>query len=113
MDRPNRNGGGGMSGNNNNNNNHMRDYVDPWAHNGSNNQMGGGGNAFNNNNNNNGSMNGGVSLNMTSLMSSATGQNGNMFNGVGGDMDGKTTTQVTIPKDVRIQLIIDCCSKFN
>lgn len=91
MDRANRNI--------NTNNNNMRDYVDPWAHNGSNNQMVG--NAFAGN----GNMS---SLGMTSLMSSPTNQNGNMFSGNNNnnmEMDGKTTTQVTIPKDVRIFLI--------
>lgn len=104
-----RNGAGNSAGGNGNmdranrnvNNNNMRgEYVDPWAHNGSNSQMIP--NAFGGNNNGNMS-----SLGMTSLMSSPTNQNGNMFSGGGGgsnnnmEMDGKTTTQVTIPKDVR------------
>lgn len=72
-----------------NNNNYMRDYVEPWAHN---NQMGG---------NNTFSSNSG-GMNMPSLMGSLTGQNGNSVNG-GNKMenDGKQTTQVTIPKEVR------------
>ena len=99
MDRANRNA----------TSNNMRDYVDPWAHNGSNSQMVG--NAFGGNN---GNM---ASLGMTSLMSSPTNQNGNMFAGNNNnnnnmEMDGKTTTQVTIPKDVRIILILEHLFEF-
>jgi hypothetical protein len=39
-----------------------------------------------------------------SLMGNSGNQNGNMFGGNGNgnmDIDGKTSTQVTIPKDVR------------
>ena len=99
MDRANRNA----------TSNNMRDYVDPWAHNGSNSQMVG--NAFGGNN---GNMAG---LGMTSLMSSPTNQNGNMFAGNNNnnnnmEMDGKTTTQVTIPKDVRKVLILEHLFEF-
>lgn len=107
---------GGLGGNGNmdraNRNatsNNMRDYVDPWAHNGSNSQMVG--SAFGGNNGNMGS------LGMTSLMSSPTNQNGNMFTGNNNnnnnlEMDGKTTTQVTIPKDVRNSLHLSSSSIF-
>jgi hypothetical protein len=76
----------------------MRDYVDPWAHNGNNGNspmMGGGGgggplNTFGNNN-----------MNMSSLANAPNGQNngGNFGNNM--DVD-KTSTQVTIPKDVSL-----------
>lgn len=78
----------------------MRDYVDPWAHNGANNsgQMGGpmGGNF--------GMGNGGLNsiggLNsLGSLGNNSNNQNNGGF-GNNMDMDGKTSTQVTIPKDV-------------
>ncbi|XP_070507261.1 heterogeneous nuclear ribonucleoprotein K-like isoform X2 [Chironomus tepperi] len=70
--------GGGNRGNGNNT---MRDYVDPWAVNmNGNNQMGGMNNFGNGN------------------MGSTSGNNSNFGNNV--DMDGKSSTQVTIPKDL-------------
>jgi hypothetical protein len=53
------------------------------------------GNSFGSNNN---------SMGIGSLMGNSGNQNGNMFGGNGNanmDIDGKTSTQVTIPKDVR------------
>ena len=61
----------------------MRDYVDPWAHNmnmNGNNQIGGINNFGNGN------------------LGSNSGNNSGFGNNV--DMDGKSSTQVTIPKDV-------------
>ena len=64
----------------------MRDYVDTWAHNmNGNNQMGGMNNFGNGN------------------MGSTTGNNSNFGTNV--DMDGKSSTQVTIPKDVSLIVI--------
>lgn len=64
----------------------MRDYVDPWAHNmNGNNQMGGMNNFGNGN------------------LGSTSGNNSGFGNTV--DMDGKSSTQVTIPKDVSLILI--------
>jgi len=66
----------------------MRDYVDPWAHNG-NNQIGGL-NSFGLGNGNNSGNNSGFGNSM--------------------DMDGKSSTQVTIPKDVWIHFNLCLCS---
>lgn len=100
MDRGGRGGGGGGG-----NGAGMRDYVDPWAHNGNGNgssPMMGGSGPLNNFSLGNGNTNG---LNSINMGNSAPNNNGN--NGGGGgfggsnamDMD-KTSTQVTIPKDV-------------
>lgn len=77
----------------------MRDYVDPWAHNMNGGNSGPMANSF-----------GAPPLNNFTLGNGSMGQMGNMNsnannqnNGNGvftGDMDGKTSTQVTIPKDV-------------
>lgn len=86
----------------------MRDYVDPWAHNGNNGSspMMGGSGPLNNfalgNGNNN------VMGTMTSLAGSNVGpNNGNNGGGFGNSMDNmdKTSTQVTIPKDVSCRMI--------
>lgn len=77
----------------------MRDYVDPWAHNGNNGNspmMGGALSNFGmgNNGNNNG-------LGNLNLGNNAGPNNGNNGGGFGNNMDmDKTSTQVTIPKDV-------------
>lgn len=86
-----RRSGGNATGNNGGGG--MRDYVDPWAHNGNNNgssPMMGGMNNFASNN-----------MNMASLTTvNPSGQN-NGGNNFGNSMDvDKTSTQVTIPKDV-------------
>jgi hypothetical protein len=62
----------------------MRDYVDPWAHN-----LNGGG--------------GGGSSQMSASGSFGMGNNQNSGSNFGNnmDVDGKQSTQVTIPKDVR------------
>lgn len=81
----------------------MRDYVDPWAHNmngGNNNQMGGG----NFGGMGNGNMSTLNSLNGIGGLGNNSGpgnQNSGAFGVNNMDMDGKTSTQVTIPKDVR------------
>jgi len=80
-----------------------RDFVDPWAHNmnGTNSvpPMGGGpmGTSFGNNGMGNmgGNGNGMASLNNMGMNNNATTFGTNSM-----DMDGKTSTQVTIPKDV-------------
>lgn len=91
MDRRGGNGNGGM-----------RDYVDPWAHNGNNGSspmMGGNGpltnfGAMGNGNNGMGNMNLGNN-------SGPNNQNNGGGGGFGNSMDiDKTSTQVTIPKDV-------------
>lgn len=83
-----------------NGNGGMRDYVDPWAHNGNNGSsplMGGGPiNSFGMNNGNNNSMG---SLNNLGNTGPNNQNNGGGFGGSNMDMD-KTSTQVTIPKDV-------------
>jgi heterogeneous nuclear ribonucleoprotein K len=81
--------------NNINNNNGSKDrgrrfdFVDPWAHNGGKNgnitSFGGNGNM----------------PSLTSLMGQNGGFNNNNNNLQQQDMDGKSSTQVTIPKDVR------------
>jgi heterogeneous nuclear ribonucleoprotein K len=87
-----------------------RDYVDPWAHNmNGNNQMGGGpmgggmGN-FGGMGNGMGGNNMGGNLGMGNNMGGGNSNNGNGNSGGGNfgnlDMDGKTSTQVTIPKDL-------------
>ena len=90
MDRRGNTGNGGM-----------RDYVDPWAHNGNNGNspmMGGNGPLTNfggmgNGNNGMGNMN---------LGNNSGPNNQNNGGGFGNNMDTeKTSTQVTIPKDVR------------
>lgn len=83
------------------NGNGMRDYVDPWAHNGNNGNspMMGGGNgpltsfgSMGNGNNGMGNMN---------LGNNSGPNNQNNGGGFGNNMDiDKTSTQVTIPKDV-------------
>lgn len=93
--------GGGTAGNGG-----MRDYVDPWAHNGNNGNspmMGGGGplNSFGNNN-----------MNLSSLTNAGpNGQNNGGNFGSNMDVD-KTSTQVTIPKDVSRAETIKPLSKF-
>lgn len=99
MDRRGAGNGGGNGG--------MRDYVDPWAHNGNNGNspMMGGSGPLNNFGLGNGSNN---SLGNLSLGSNTGGgggggpNNGNNGGGFGNDMD-KTSTQVTIPKDVSLR----------
>ncbi|CRK96421.1 CLUMA_CG009837, isoform A [Clunio marinus] len=93
-----RRGGGGNVG--------MRDYVDPWAHNGNNGNSpmmgggGGGGGVLNNFTLGNGSNNGMNSMNMGNTSGPNNGNNGGGFGG-GNNMDmDKTSTQVTIPKDL-------------
>lgn len=101
MDR--RGGGNGGGGGGGAGNGGMRDYVDPWAHNGNNGSspmMGGSGplNNFNLGNVNNNGMG-------NTLMGQTTGpNNGNNGGGFGSSMDmDKTSTQVTIPKDVSFE----------
>lgn len=63
------------------------DFVDPWAHNGGNNA--------------NSSSSFGAMPSLTSLMGNGGGfGNINNNNNNNNDMDGKSSTQVTIPKDV-------------
>lgn len=62
-----------------------RDFIDPWAHNGS------------NSNNQIGSNFGGSFNDSNSFMSNNNGANGN---GSTTEMENKSSTQVTIPKDV-------------
>lgn len=82
---------------NNNNNNGSKDrgrrfdYVDPWAHNGG----GSNGNASSS------FVGNGSMPSLTSLMGQNGGGFGNNNNNLQQqDMDGKSSTQVTIPKDV-------------
>lgn len=97
MDR--RGGGAGNGG--------MRDYVDPWAHNGNSGSsplMGTGGNGgplsnFTLGNNVMGNMNMGGNNNGGPNSNNGGGNNGGGFANNNMDMD-KTSTQVTIPKDV-------------
>lgn len=96
MDRRGGNGNGGM-----------RDYVDPWAHNGNNGNspmMGGGGGNGGPLSNFGGMGNGNNGIGSLGSLGSNVGPN-NQNNGGGGgfgnNMDAdKTSTQVTIPKDV-------------
>lgn len=92
--------GRGAGNNNANGNGGMRDYVDPWAHNGNNNGssplMGGG--PLNNFGMGNGNGNSMGSLNLGNSGPNNQNNSGG-FGGSNMDMD-KTSTQVTIPKDV-------------
>lgn len=95
MDRRGGNGGGNGNGG-------MRDYVDPWAHNGNNGSsplMGGG--PLNSFGMGNGNGNGMASLGNLGNTGPNNQNNGGGFGGNNGGMDmDKTSTQVTIPKDV-------------
>ncbi|XP_058457526.1 heterogeneous nuclear ribonucleoprotein K-like isoform X3 [Malaya genurostris] len=95
------NRGGGMT--------RDREFINPWAPNVNDNQMGGGnfgGGGGSRNGlglSNLGGMNfGGSGGNITSLGSLGNLSNGNMggFGGNNGNMDNKSSTQVTIPKDL-------------
>lgn len=79
----------------------MRDYVDPWAHNGSsgNSPMMGGSGPLNNFSLGNGNGNGMSNMSLNSNAGPNNGNNGGGFGGSNMDID-KTSTQVTIPKDV-------------
>lgn len=92
-----RRGGGGNGG--------MRDYVDPWAHNGSsgNSPMMGGSGPLNNFSLGNGNNNGMGNMSLVNNAAPNNGNNGGGFGGSNMEID-KTSTQVTIPKDVRHQL---------
>lgn len=110
MDR--RGGGAGNGG--------MRDYVDPWAHNGNSGSsplMGTGGNGgplsnFTLGNNVMGNMNMGGNNNGGPNSNNGGGSNGGGFANNNMDMD-KTSTQVTIPKDVSYLTIWLICGDLT
>lgn len=93
-----RRGGGGNGG--------MRDYVDPWAHNGSsgNSPMMGGSGPLNNFSLGNGNNNGMGNMSLVNNAGPNNSNNGGGFGGSNMEID-KTSTQVTIPKDVSINLL--------
>lgn len=68
------------------------DFIDPWAHNGENNE----GNSSNSGNEN--------VLRLTSLMGPNRFGGYNINNNIKSNMEGKSSTQVTIPKDVRTKI---------
>lgn len=85
-------GGGGGRGNRGNDRSGRRsDFVDPWAQNDG--QMGGGNSSYGNNGNSFG-------MNFMGNMGNQNGSFGSTRGGGGGDMEEKTSTQVTIPKDL-------------